>query len=66
MDPNERWTHDKKKKEKKIQSQKEKQRKEKKATGRVIREREREKKISLLAKIYGNRTVDFRRSKRQS
>ena len=30
------------------------------------REREKKKKVSLLSKIYGNRTVGFHRSKRQS
>ena len=49
---------------------KRKTKEEKKMAGRARREREREKgkikKISLISKIYGNRTIGFRQSKRQS
>ena len=40
--------------------------KKQKERERNEQERERKKRVPLLSKIYGNRTVGFRRSKRQS
>ena len=53
-------------KEEKKTKKRRKERKDGKRKRRVKRIGEREKKISLLSKIYGNRIVGFRQSKRQS
>ena len=61
----EKWQKKKKKKGKDKKS-KRKTKKKKWQGEREEREREKGKKNSLLSKIYGNQTVGFRRSKRQS
>ena len=43
-----------------------KERKKQKKIWRERTSRERKKKVSFLSKIYGNRTIGFHRSKRQS
>ena len=51
------------------EGRKERMRKKQKERGRDEQEREREEKkkgVPLLSKIYGNRTLGFSRSKRQS